>query len=100
MTDRELEAMLEETFDQLPPQDDVVEEITPWKKAMNRVLIGMALSASTLNFLCLDYILPAIGMVLSILGFRTLRREKVFFSPLYHFMRRFRRSRYRNGTPQ
>ena len=50
MTDRELEAMLEETFDQLPPQDYVVEEITPWKKAMNRVLWGLGLCTLTLNF--------------------------------------------------
>lgn len=49
--------------------DDVVEDVTPWRKAMSRVLIGMALCAITLNFWCLNYILPAVGMVLSLLGF-------------------------------
>ena len=42
---------------------------------MNRILFGMALCAITLNFLCLNYILPAVGTVLLLLGFRTLRRE-------------------------
>lgn len=42
---------------------------------MNRILFGMALCAITLNFWCLNYILPAIGTVLLLLGFRTLRRK-------------------------
>ena len=83
MTDRELEAMLEETFDQLPPQDDVVEEITPWKKAMNRVLWGLGLCTLTLNFWMLNYILPAIGMILMVLGFRALRRENRWMTAAY-----------------
>ena len=78
MNEMEFDSLLENSVSELPPED-VVTDVTPWKKAMNRVLIGMALSAITLNFLCLDYILPAIGMVLSILGFRTLRRENQWF---------------------
>ena len=86
MSEREWEAMSEKDFDEmleksvsfLPP-DDVVEGVTPWRKAMNRVLVGMALCTVTLNFLCLNYILPAVGMVLSLLGFRALRRENKWF---------------------
>lgn len=78
MDEREFETMLENSVPELPP-DDVVTEVTPWKKATNRVLAGMALCAITLNFLCLDYILPAIGMVLALLGFRALRRENGWF---------------------
>ena len=66
--------MLESSVSGFPPED-VVAGVTPWKKAMNRALIGMALYVLTLNFWCLDYILPAIGMVLSLLGFRALQRE-------------------------
>ena len=82
MDEMDFECLLENSVSELPPED-VVANVTPWKKAMNRVLIGMALSAITLNFLCLDYILPAIGMVLSILGFRTLRRENQWFGACF-----------------
>lgn len=46
-----------------------------WEKSMNRILIGITLTAITLNFWCLNYILPAIGTTLQLLGFRTLRYE-------------------------
>lgn len=57
----------------LPPPADG--EITPWRTAMDRILWGMGLTTITLNFLWLDVLLPAIGAVLLVLGFRTLRRE-------------------------
>lgn len=78
MNERDFETMLEKSVSDFPP-DDVVEEVTPWRKAMSRVLIGMALCAITLNFWCLNYILPAVGMVLSLLGFRSLWRENKWF---------------------
>ncbi|MGN1002647.1 MAG: hypothetical protein ACI4PC_07730 [Oscillospiraceae bacterium] len=86
MSEHDRDSLREESFDsylessmpELPP-DDVVYEVTPWRKAMNRVLIGMALSTITLSFLCLNYILPAIGALLSLLGFRTLRGENGWF---------------------
>lgn len=78
LNEQDFEAVLEKSVSELPP-DDVVDAVTPWRKAMNRVLIGMALCAITLNFWCLNYILPAVGMVLSLLGFRSLRRENKWF---------------------
>lgn len=78
MNEKDFETMLEKSVLDFPP-DDVVEDVTPWRKAMSRVLIGMALCAITLNVLCLKYILPAVGMVLSLLGFRSLRRENKWF---------------------
>lgn len=78
LNEQEFDALLESSLAELPPED-IVAEVTPWKRAMNRVLAGMALSAITLNFLGLDYILPAVGMMLSLLGFRALRRENPWF---------------------
>lgn len=78
MNEEEFEAMLERSVSDFPPED-VVAEVTPWKKAMRRVLTGMVLCAVTLDFWCLNYLLPAIGMVLSLLGFRTLQRENKWF---------------------
>ena len=82
MDERDFEALLGDSIPELAPED-IIGEVTPWRKAMNRVLTGMALCAVTLNFLCLDYILPTIGMVLSLLGFRSLRRENRWFWVCY-----------------
>ena len=54
-------------------------EPTPWRKSMGHVLLCMALCTLTLRFLWLDYLLPAIGMVLSLWGFRALRQENKWF---------------------
>ena len=82
--------MLDENFDQLseqqfdlyledmmdnPPPADLSNEFTPWRSAMNRVLWGTSLTTLTLNFLNLDTILPAIGIIMMVLGYRTLRHE-------------------------
>lgn len=82
MDERDFETVLGDSIPELAPED-IIGEVTPWRKAMNRVLTGMALCAVTLNFLCLDYILPAAGMVLSLLGFRSLRRENRWFWVCY-----------------
>lgn len=57
----------------LPPP--AAGEINPWSMAMTRVLWGLGLITITLNFLYLDVILPAVGGLLLVLGFCTLRRE-------------------------
>ena len=74
----DLDTILQESMPETPPED-IIREVTPWRRAMNRVLTGLALNAITLNFLTLDYILPAIGLILILLGFRTLRRENGWF---------------------
>lgn len=78
MDEKEFESMLEGSVSEVP-SEYIVAEVTPWKKAMNRALAGITLCAVTLNFWRLDYILPAVGMVLSLLGFRGLRRENRWF---------------------
>lgn len=82
MTDADFEAMLARSVPDTPPEE-IVAEVTPWRRAMNRILFGMALCAVTLNFLCLNYILPAIGTVLLLLGFRALRQENRWFGSCF-----------------
>ena len=72
--DDAFEALLAQSVDELPPEE-IVADVTPWRRAMERVLFGLALCMVTLNFWCLNYLLPAIGTVLLVLGFRALRRE-------------------------
>ena len=78
----DLETLFAESFSALPP-DEVVEKVNPFRRAVNRVLIGMALCTLTLNFCGLNYILPTVGMVLSLLGFRALRRENGCFTACF-----------------
>lgn len=68
------DALLAQSVAELPPEE-IVADVTPWRRAMERVLFGLALCMVTLNFWCLNYILPAIGTVLLLLGLRALRRE-------------------------
>ena len=76
--ERDFDTMLESAVSDLPPED-IIHGVTPWKKSMHRILIGLALSSLTLNFWCLNYILPAIGLILMHLGFRTLKHENGWF---------------------
>ena len=80
--DLRFDELLREDAAALPPPADG--EITPWRTAMDRILWGMGLTTITLNFLWLDVILPAIGAVLLVLGFRTLRRENAPLRWCYH----------------
>lgn len=78
----EFDAFLRDSLPDLPPED-VAADVTPWRRSMGRVLKGVGLTTLTLNFLYLDYILPAIGMALLLLGFRALRRENGWFGACY-----------------
>lgn len=80
MDDRELEKLLESTVEDNPPEAAVINGITPWKQAMNRVIAGLVLTSVTLNFLNLQYILPFVGVLLMLVGFRALRRENLNFT--------------------
>ena len=82
MNEDDFDAMLESSLPDLPPED-VVADVTPWRRATRWVLIGMGLTTITLNYMYLNYIFPAVGMVLLLLGFRALRRENRWFGVCY-----------------
>lgn len=52
-------------------------------EALRRVLAGIMLTALTLNMLGLNYLLPTIGVILQLLGFRALRNENRWFKGCY-----------------
>ena len=76
--EKEFDILIENSLDELPP-DYVADDITPWRRATRRVIWGLALRLIVLEVLGLNYILPFAGTVLSILGFRALRRENKWF---------------------
>lgn len=79
MNEHDFDALLESSASELPP-DDVAHDVTPWRRAMNRILTGFALGAVTVSIFRLEIFLPAVGAVLQILGFRSLRRENRWFT--------------------
>lgn len=93
MDDRRFDQDFEQELDRLlsdelsaPPPEDVLREVTPWRQAMNRILSGLVLKTLTLNFLGLDYLLPAVGHLLILLGLRALRRENRVFRVWWRVM--------------
>ena len=78
MTDKEFDRFLEDTID-APPPAELSDEFTPWRNAMNRILWGTVWTTITLNFWYLNVILPAVGHIMQLLGFRALRKENKWF---------------------
>ena len=73
----EFDRMIEQEIAGTVPSQGVVEEVNPWREPVGRIAWGLALTGITLNFLYLQYLLPAVGVVLQYLGFRALRRNGV-----------------------
>ena len=73
-----VEELLADGLPDLPPEE-IVRSVTPWRRAMDRVLTGSALRAVTLSLFGLQYLLPALGTLLLLLGYRALRRENRWF---------------------
>lgn len=76
LNEKAFEAALQASVPERLP-DKVAAAVTPWKRAMGRVLAGTALTALGTNLWGLNYLLPGIGLVLMLLGFRLLRREEI-----------------------
>ena len=64
-----------------PPAEEAERQpVTLWRRSIGQILIGMVLCSVTLHFWYLSELLPAIGLILLLLGFRALRRENRWFS--------------------
>ena len=83
MNEFDFDLLLETNLPDAPPPEDILQSVTPWKKALNRILTGMALSTLTLNFGLINYFMTAIGLILMFLGFRTLRADNLAFRRCY-----------------
>ena len=70
---------LAESMTEIPPAPEAVRAVTPWRMSIDRIVLGLCLTCFTLNFACLQYILPAIGTANLYLGFRALRKNNVWF---------------------
>ena len=69
---------LESSVPEILP-DEIVKQVTPWKKAMGQVLAGFVMTSLSLGIFYLDIILPAVGYLLSFWGFSAIFRENRWF---------------------
>ena len=81
MTDRwdAFDCALATSLSELPPPEETVRAVTPFRTAMERIVLGLCLTCFTLHFLYLDYLLPAVGTMALYLGFRSLRKNNRWF---------------------
>lgn len=82
ISDADIARMLEKGMPDTPPEK-IVNAITPWKKAVTRILTGTALCTVTVNLLYINCILSAAGTVMVFLGFRSLKNENKWFRTGY-----------------
>lgn len=75
----EFDRMIEQDIAGTVPAQSVVDEVNPWHEPIDRIAWGLTLTGFTLNFLYLQYLLPAVGVVLQYLGFRALRKNGAAF---------------------
>ena len=76
LNEKAFEAALQASVPERLP-DKVAAAVTPWKRAMGRVLAGTALTTLGTNLWGLNYPLPGIGLVLMLLGFRSCGRRVI-----------------------
>lgn len=69
---------LESSVPEILP-DDIVKQVTPWKKAVDQVLAGFVMISLFLDVFYLDMLLPAVGYLLSFWGFSAIFRENRWF---------------------
>ncbi len=81
MNNDKLDEILLETS---APPVKILNEVTPWKKSIKRVVIGLVLTTITINIHSLDYILTSIGCVLLLFGYRTLQHENKWFKASFN----------------
>lgn len=82
MNDKDFDKHLSESL--IPPPDNTIADgISPWKKSFYRIVAGIVLTTCTIDIYFLNFVLPVIGNILLVLGFRSLRKENKYFTVCY-----------------
>ncbi len=81
MNNDNLEEILVKT---VVPPSGIVNNVTPWKKSINKVLIGLVLTTIAINISFLGLIQTFIGCVFLMLGYRALQHENKWFKASYY----------------
>ena len=77
--DKKLSELIESAMLEAPP-DDIARRVTPWRRAMVEIVLGLLLTTITFGRGFLYYVLTFAGVLLLLGGFRTLRRVNAGFA--------------------
>ena len=75
----EFDCSLATSLSELPPPEKTIHDVTPWRDAIFRIVLGLCLSSYNLGFWYLNDILPVVGRLQLYLGFRALRGNNRWF---------------------
>lgn len=75
----DFDCSLATSLSELPPPEETIREVTPFRSAMGKAIWGLSLTSFTLEIWYLSYLLPALGAILMVLGFRSLRNNNRWF---------------------
>lgn len=76
--EKEFEKDILDALPEIPPAD-ILKKVIPCRRAMNFIIAGLALSTIRINLFWLQFILPSLGFIFLIIGFRTLSYENSWF---------------------
>ena len=79
----DFDLMVEDLTAELMPGSGMAEKVTPWKSAIYKVVLGLALLIIQFNIWGLNFILPLAGSTMLLIGSRSLRKENGGFRALY-----------------
>lgn len=78
-SDEEFERFLQDEASGMNVTEKTVKSVNPWKKSTDMIFAGLILQLFTVNIYYLNHILPALGMLLVLFGFRVLSGENKWF---------------------
>lgn len=75
----DFDCALASSLSELPPPDEAVRGVTPFRSAVSHIVVGLCFTCFTLHFWYLQYLLPAVGTLQIYLGFRVLKCNNYWF---------------------
>lgn len=79
MDDERLDSLIESVLP-AAPTEEVARAVTPWRRAMRQIILGIAFTMIGVGQGLLRFALPFAGALLLLLGFRALRRANAYFA--------------------
>jgi hypothetical protein len=77
--DQEFEKNLIEKLEDFIPEERALKSVNPFSKPISYIVWGLIISSIQLDLLHLQYLLPNIGIVLILVGYRSIKNENKWF---------------------
>lgn len=84
-SDEKFEKFLREEASEIDIGEKSVKKVNPWKKSTDMIFAGLILQLFGIGIFYLNYILPLVGSLLIVIGFRMLSNENKWFKAGFVF---------------